>query len=402
MNTCLRPFYLFYTLLTLFSHTAAAANPTYEIEISVDVSCINCESYLEEITALQRSGAWGDFFDTPANTQAYIIQRLQGITPSPGDSKMAQISARLESEPELLDWLDAFGEATAPVTSRHRAITIDIAVTANKSANEEELLRLSTYVASSGTNLDAAVIASEIGTRSIMGWVSATIAVGQRGDGTLSALMKSFGYKYGSHAVHDSKGMADKLRKALDILDGDPQITDFDVAYAFLRDGTSFQRRAGEKYSKYFIRLRKSGAFNIIAGHHIFPIDLLKDEGFRTWYELYGWNSLPINHRVTGNAPGTRTVDNLIMMENFRASNNLGTHNGGHPVYITTLRNFFNDKWNAMQSPTKSIDEVAYEFDQMMQILGPKVKTLIVEESIKGTTKLDELLTQAILNQLLQ
>ncbi|MBB6460287.1 hypothetical protein [Flammeovirga kamogawensis] len=79
-------------------------------------------------------------------------------------------------------------------------------------------------------------------------------------------------------------------------------------------NGKTFNR-GNLSYEDYFNHLKENG-FNTFEAHHIFPVDLFKNEDFTKWYEAVGHKEFDFN--------AFSSLDNLIILD--KKKNNIGVH----------------------------------------------------------------------------
>jgi len=262
---------------------------------------------------------------------------------------------------------------------------------AGVSSTLDELTLLSKFIKNNPGTVIADVGQAIAARGTIDEWVEAVIQAGKRsGNPKLSKALSDFGFVRSAEAVSGAGNISTKVNTALEEAAGDIEIPNFIADYTKTRGGVTFQKAATETYQQYFDRLVASGEFNPYIGHHIFPVEMLKEKGFRLWYESVGHVNFPLNTAFPDNTPSLR---NMIMLENYATANGLGTH-ASHNTYNTTLRTFLGSQWDGMMSSAGgNVDDAIDLFDDMMSSLGPNLKQALLSNSAIGNTRVNQLFT---------
>ncbi len=227
------------------------------------------------------------------------------------------------------------------------------------------------------------------------------IRVGKRSDGTLELALRNAGFNKCADAVKGASKVNANNTKLLD--SGDPSIPNLADNYSFIRNGKLFKKGtpaeyANETWNDYFKRLNKileeQGEtvrfFNQFESHHIFPVDLFKNESFRKWYELVGHEHFDIN--------GVDSLENLIMLEAIRRKplsdagkpNFVGGVHTNHPKYTQKIGDYIIEKWKDIKLTNQNFDdiEIANKIDEYIIDLSENLKQSLLENSVRGNVEL--------------
>nr|WP_299035695.1 AHH domain-containing protein [uncultured Tenacibaculum sp.] len=130
--------------------------------------------------------------------------------------------------------------------------------------------------------------------------------------------------------------------------------------------------------------------FNQFESHHIFPVDLFKNESFRKWYELVGHQHFDIN--------GVDSLENLIMLEAIRRKplsdagkpNFVGGVHTNHPKYTEQISNCISKRWEQIKKEEQNLKDldVAIEIDDDIIDLAQSLKQSLLENSVRGDVEL--------------
>ncbi|MFS4492458.1 hypothetical protein [Maribacter sp. 2308TA10-17] len=205
------------------------------------------------------------------------------------------------------------------------------------------------------------------------------IRLGKRNDGTLAKALDDAGFPKSADAVRKSSNVQSNNTKGLDL--GDAQIPNAIEDYTFNVDGITFSKNSSENWKEFFDRISASGKLNAFESHHIFPVDLLKRESFRKWYELIGHQKIDLN--------GVSTLENLIMLEKKLLANQRGVHSN-HPKYTDEIGVYFDEQWAKYKADNTSWDDsrIAAEVDKDARHLANEIKKSLLENSVKENTEI--------------
>ena len=248
----------------------------------------------------------------------------------------------------------------------------------------EELRRLANYIKGKPQSVIDDVTQAIENSGSIDAWIEATIDA-TSGRTELKNIMEEFGYLNCKTAVNDASGVQANNLAGLDGA-GDPRIPNAATDYSnyALPRGSQYAKGANgpETFQEYFLRLKNSGFFNQFESHHLFPVEIFKkSKGFRIWFETVGHSAYAINGK---NAANATDLENLIMLEKFATSNNLGVH-ANHPTYNTTLINYFNTQWaNHMSAMEGNVTAASALFNLDIQHLSVTLKEALRLNSLGG------------------
>ncbi|MCG7501616.1 fibronectin type III domain-containing protein [Tenacibaculum sp. Mcav3-52] len=226
------------------------------------------------------------------------------------------------------------------------------------------------------------------------------IRVGKRSDGTLELALRNAGFNKCADAVKGASKVNANNTRLLN--SGDPSIPNLVDDYSFVRNGKLFKKGtpteyANETWNDYFKRLNKileeQGEtvrfFNQFESHHIFPVDLFKNESFRKWYELVGHQHFDIN--------GVDSLENLIMLEAIRRKplsdagkpNFVGGVHTNHPKYTEKISKYVEKLWNDAKINANWDDaKIAREIDDDIMILSENLKQSLLQNSVRGSVEL--------------
>ncbi|WP_440121037.1 hypothetical protein [Tenacibaculum sp. Ill] len=210
--------------------------------------------------------------------------------------------------------------------------------------------------------------------------------------GLLESRLRLFGLNKCADAV---KRRGDVFVNTLRLLEnGDLEIGSFkDLVelYSFMRNGKKITKKEGINWLNYFREsLKKGEDFNGFEAHHIFPVELFQRKSFYTWYENYGYSLYSYN--------ATNNVENLIMVEKFLTnpkSNISGVH-APHPNYSESIGEYFDKLFDDLSKKYDFKDknqliEAMEDFHDKLDELRYNIKQEIINKSIKGNIKIDEL-----------
>ncbi len=228
------------------------------------------------------------------------------------------------------------------------------------------------------------------------------IRVGKRkggAKGTLAIALRNAGFPKCADAVAGASSV-NKNNKRL--LHSDTQIPEAVKDYSRTRNNITFKKgqppaKPTETWGEFFERINKvveEGGnklrhFNQFESHHIFPIDLFKNESFRKWYELVGHKHFDIN--------GKESLENLIMLEAIRRNpvNKEGVPNfvGGvhavHNKYTEKIGKYFDKLWQDAKGNSSWDDaKIAREIDDDILNLSERLKQSLLENSVRGNVEL--------------
>lgn len=278
-----------------------------------------------------------------------------------------------------------FGDAGEDFASRVHAW--EARHIANVSSTIDELSVLSKYLKNNPNavidDIGQAIAARE----SIDKWVDATIeAAGNRTQ--LKNILDDFGYTNCKTAVGDASNVQANNLAGLDN-GGDPALPTATADYSQYASarGSQYAKQVGESFEDYFQRLKNSGDFNQFESHHLFPVELFKNKGFRTWYETLGNTTFAMNGK---NAAGAANLENLMMLEKF--TNAVGGVHANHPFYNTTIIDYFTSRWTTHMGTTGNNATAASAlFNADISVLSANLKQAIKDNSILGTHKVNDL-----------
>lgn len=208
----------------------------------------------------------------------------------------------------------------------------------------------------------------------------------------LESRLRLFNLDKCADAVKHRKAVFNNTLKLLD--NGDSEIGSFEELielYSFTRNGKEFVKKSSENWAVYFrSSLEKGVNFNGFEAHHIFPVELFQRKSFYTWYENYG------NALYSYNA--TNDIENLIMTEKFLTepkSKVSGVH-ANHPNYSDHIGRYFDELFSDLKvkfdfNDNEQLIEAMEVFHDKLQELRYNIKQEIINKSIKGDTKIDDL-----------
>ncbi len=227
------------------------------------------------------------------------------------------------------------------------------------------------------------------------------IRVGNRSKGTLATALRNAGFPKCADAVAGASNVNKNNKRLLDV--GDSQIPNAKTDFSSTRNNITYKigtppAQPNETWAEFFTRLNKITeidgvpfrAFNQFESHHIFPVDLFKQESFRKWFELVGHKHFDIN--------GDESLMNLIMLEAKRKNaisnsgdpNFLGGVHANHPTYTSKIGEYVDNLWAKIKKDHSNWNEsqIADAIDDDIIQLAENLKSSLLENSVKGNVEL--------------